>query len=126
MNLLAFWQRYGTFIAVNFVLVSIIVDLIIRGNWRASGLASLILVVGDLFVGRILRRKSSSSGHAHSPIKRWGFFRFYGYLLLAGGLTQLASGIRKGITWFDVASCVVLLLLAIAMLSIGRRMDPGS
>ena len=119
-----YWQRYTTFIAVNYVVISIIVVLAIRGSWRFSGFALLILAVADLFVGRILRsKKNQISGQTYSTRKGGGFFRFYGYALVVGGLIRLAVSIKEGITWVDSGAFVILILLAIAMFSIGKRMN---
>lgn len=123
MNLYAYSQRYGTFISVNFVVIIMAVDLAIRGSWRISGFVILILVVSDLFVGRILRNRSETSVQDYSKRKDSRLFRFWGCVLLAGGLLRLALGFRKGITWTDLVGFAILILLAVAMLSIGRRMN---
>jgi hypothetical protein len=118
-----YWRRHGTFIAFNLVIISIIVQLMIRGSWGFSGFAILILVVADLFVGRILRSKNETSGQAYSTSRGGRFFRFYGCALALGGLIWLAQRMKVGITWADSASFVVLILLAVAMLSIGKKMN---
>ena len=123
MTYVEYWRRYGIFIAVNFVVLSIIVQLMIRGIWGFSGFAILILVVADLFVGRILRSKNETSGKTYSTRRGGGFFRFYGYALVVGGLIWLALRIREGITWVDFAPFVVFILLAVAVLSVGKRMN---
>ena len=116
------WRQYGFFVAVNLVVVSIIVQLMIRGALGLSGLLVLGLVVADLFVSRILRNRSETSGQNYSTKARGGFFRVYGYALVAGGLVWLVLRIKHGIAWVDFAPFVIIILLAGGMFSIGRKM----
>lgn len=123
MTLYGSWQRYGTLVAVNCVGFVLIVDLAIRGSRTLSGFFLLALVVSDLFIGMILRGRSESPVQALSGRRESRFFRFFGSLLLAGGLLRLALGFRKGIAWTDLVVFAISVLLAVAMLSIGRRMN---
>jgi len=123
MDLYGSWQRYGTFIAVNFFVIIMAVDLAIRGSWRISGFMVLILLVSDVLVGRILRNRTEASVLDYSRRKDSRFFRFYSQVLLAGGVLWLAVGFRRGITWTDLVVFAISVLLAVAMLSIGRRMN---
>jgi hypothetical protein len=99
------------------------VDLAIRGSWRISGFMVLILLVSDVLAGRILRNRSETSVLDYSRRKDSRFFRFYSQVLLAGGVLWLAVGFRRGITWTDLVVFTISVLLAVAMLSIGRRMN---
>jgi hypothetical protein len=120
MDFYGYWRRYGTFFAVNLVVLSIVVQFLIRGSWRVSGLVMLLLVVSDLLVGRALRSRRRNIAQTYSKGQGGRFFRLYGYALMAGGLVWLAVRIRGGITWGTFAPFVILVLLATAMLSIGN------
>jgi hypothetical protein len=121
-----YWRKYGVFLAVNLVAISIVIQLMIRGSWGISGFVALALVVADLFVIRIVRGRSETSEQTYSTKRRGGFFRFYGYALAGGGLIWLALRVRHGITWIDFVPFVIFILLAVAMLSIGRRMNAST
>jgi hypothetical protein len=123
VNFYGYWWRYGTFLAVNLVVISIVIQLMTRGAWSVSGFVILALAVADLFVRRILRNRSKGSEQIHSTNTRGGFLRFYGYALAVGGLIWLTLRIRHGITWIDFAPFAIFVLLAVAMLSIGRKVD---
>jgi hypothetical protein len=114
-----YWRKYGFFLAVNFVVISVVVQFIIRGSWTISVFVLLRLVVADLFAGRLLKKtKAEPTG---STIMNGGFFQFYGYTLLAGAAIWLARCLRYGLHGIDVAPFVILILLGVAMLSIARR-----
>jgi hypothetical protein len=118
MTLYQHWYRYSVLLAVNLVVISIVIQFGIRGSWAISGFIMLALVVADLFVSRILRKRQTPQGATGVD---GVFFRFYGYVLVAGALTWLTSRARHGIAWTDIAPFVILVLLAAAMLSIAKR-----
>ena len=124
MDSYRFWEKYGTFLSVNFVAVTITVMLVVRGAWGFSGAAVCILIVADAIALNRIRRKSETPGQVHAG-RRGRFFLFYGYVLAVGALIRLAQSIRAGVQWLDFAAFLILVLLAVAMLSIARKMRRG-
>jgi hypothetical protein len=118
------WEKYGTFLSLNFVVVTVIVMLVVRGAWGLSGAAIGILIVADAIALNRIRRKSETPGHVHAG-RRGRFFLFYGYVLAVGALIRLVQSIRAGIQWLDFVVFLILVLLAVATLSIAKKMRRG-
>lgn len=114
-----YWRKYGFFLAINFVVISVVVQFVIRGSWAISVFVLLGLVAADLIVGRLLKKRKAERIYSTSMNGR--FFRFYGYTLLAGAAIWLTRCLRYGIKRTVVAPFVILILLGVAMLSIARR-----